>query len=72
MSHNLKVETGRWSRTPKELRVCSCTSDTIQTEEHVLLHCPLSDQCRQRYPALNFSSMSELLEGEGNLRDLYM
>ena len=36
-SHNLKIETGRWSRTPRESRVCSCGS--VQDESHVLFTC---------------------------------
>ena len=38
-SHNLKVETGRWSRTPSNERICSCGTD-IQNEEHIF-RCPL-------------------------------
>ena len=70
MSHNLKVETGRWSRIPVELRVCSCDNNTTQTEEHVLLHCPLSDHCRQCYPMLDFSSMRGLIERDDLLKEL--
>ena len=40
MSHNLRIETGRWSRTPTEQRVCQCDGDKVQTEQHVLtVHC---------------------------------
>ena len=35
-SHKLKIDTGRWSRIPKEARRCPCGE--IQTEEHMLLN----------------------------------
>ena len=44
-SHYLRVETGRWSRTPLELRTCPCMTD-VQTETHVLLNCPLTEHLR--------------------------
>jgi hypothetical protein len=44
-SHNLRIETGRWERIPRDLRQCQCKED-IQTEEHVLLRCPLSIHLR--------------------------
>jgi hypothetical protein len=34
-SHNLRIETGRWSRIERERRLCTCGE--IQTEEHVSL-----------------------------------
>ena len=40
-SHRLKIETGRWSRIPRERRLCQCGED-IQTEEHVIVHCGLT------------------------------
>lgn len=49
MSHNLKIEVGRWSRTPAELRLCSCDGNAVQFEEHVLLYCPVSEVCRKRH-----------------------
>ena len=36
----LRVETGRWSRTPREDRLCQCGLD-IQNETHVFV-CPLA------------------------------
>ena len=49
MSHRLKVETGRWTRpvTPKESRLCNCKA--VQTEEHVLLTCPLTAHLRNPF-----------------------
>ncbi len=38
-SHRLRIETGRWSRIPREERLCSC-GENNQTESHVLLQCP--------------------------------
>ena len=37
-SHNLKIETGRWSRTPRENRLC-VTCRELGDEEHVLYNC---------------------------------
>ena len=54
MSHNLEVETGRWSRLPREERVCECDSESVQDERHVLLICPLVARIRQNYQTLNF------------------
>ena len=36
-SHRLRIETGRWSRIPRDRRLCPCGQ--IQDEEHVLAHC---------------------------------
>jgi hypothetical protein len=60
-SHHLRIETGRWSRTPREERLCEC-QDSIQTEEHVLLYCRKSAHIRSRFPLLNFSSVPELMQ----------
>ena len=38
-SHMLRVETGRWSRTPRDERLCQCGTD-IQNEQHLFV-CPL-------------------------------
>ena len=37
MSHSLRIETGRWSRTPAQDRVCVCDGNHVQTERHVLV-----------------------------------
>jgi hypothetical protein len=47
-SHRLKVETGRWSRIPRERRLCQCGKG-VQTEEHVLLDCELTNHIRVKY-----------------------
>ncbi len=70
MSHNLRVETGRWHRTPTLSRTCSCDNVSIQTENHVLISCALSESCRHRYPMLNFNSMRALLSENEFLAEL--
>ena len=46
--------TGRWARIPREERLCSCGTGEVQTEEHVLVLCPLSNQLHSLYPDINF------------------
>ena len=67
LSHRLKVETGRWSRIPREERLCACGD--IQTETHVLINCLLSADLRLTYPRLNFNTVSSLMETD-NLTQL--
>ena len=62
MSHNLKIETGRWSRLQREDRVCQCDRVNVQDEKHVLLDCPMTAQIRQRYQILPFESINSLLK----------
>ena len=58
-SHCLKIETGRWSRIPRERRLCQCGS--VQDEVHVILHCPLLQNIRDGFPNINFSSINEVM-----------
>ena len=60
-SHHLRIETGRWSRTPREQRLCVC-QENIQTEEHVLLHCERTQPIRNLYPEMNARTVSTLME----------
>lgn len=46
-SHNLRIETGRWQRLPRDQRLCSCGA--IQTEQHAIKDCPRTDILRQQY-----------------------
>lgn len=55
-SHHLKVETGRWSRVPRDERLCPCGE--VQDEEHVLMACPQTRHIRQTLP--QFSNIYEL------------
>ena len=67
MSHNLRIETGRWSRTPPERRVCHCDNEQPQTEEHVLIFCPLTQNLRMNYPTLNFSDINLLFREQAKI-----
>ena len=59
-SHRLKIESGRWTRIPRDLRLCSCGE--IQNEDHVLLRCPISQELRSTFPlTANYGSASQLL-----------
>ena len=40
-SHRLRVETVRWSHTPRDLRLCSC-GPFVQDEDHVIRQCRLT------------------------------
>ena len=51
-SHRLKIEIGHWARLTRENRLCSCGQ--IQTEQHVLLQCRLTQNLipRSHYRAI--------------------
>ena len=58
-SHHLKIETGRWSRLPREQRLCQCGQ--VQTEEHVILNCVLLNNARENSD-LNFTNLRTISE----------
>lgn len=60
-SHYLHIETGRWSRLPQERRTCICGG--VQTEHHVLLHCPVTEDLRVKY-TVNVNDMQALMNSE--------
>ena len=59
-SHELAVEMGRWSRIPREDRLCPCV--VIQTEEHVICHCPLSDHLRSEFGVVSYSNIANIFD----------
>ena len=42
-SHRLPIETGRWSRIPRNERVCT-NCGVLGDEDHALYHCSLIDR----------------------------
>ena len=64
-SHYLRVETGRWSRIPREERLCTCGKD-VQTEAHVMLKCELTEEIRMKY-LVTLSEIEELFTLEDDV-----
>lgn len=52
-SHNMAVERGRWSRTPRDQRLCHCGA--VQDEAHVLADCAEGARVRDAHPDINFN-----------------
>ena len=62
-SHRLQVETGRWSRIPRDQRTCSCPEGAVQDEHHVLIDCPLTLPLRLADPDLtSLTSIPQLFD----------
>ena len=64
MSHNLKVETGRWSRIARDQRVCQCDGVSVQDEKHVLIDCLMSTPIRNRYNMLRVDILELLMNND--------
>ena len=58
-SHNLKIETGRWSRIEREERLCDCGE--VQDELHVIVYCPKSASIRERFN-IQETSLNEVMK----------
>jgi hypothetical protein len=60
----LHIETGRYTNTPIDLRVCQlCTENVLENEEHVLLKC-------NAYNDLRLELFSRAVEIQGNFNDM--
>ena len=55
-SHRLKVETGRWSRLPRERRLCTCEVEEVQDEIHLIESCQHLRNLRLAYPTVVFTT----------------
>ena len=60
-SHRLMFERGRWSRIPPENRMCLC--NRTQTDQHVLLECPMTVNIRHDF-VLNYDSLYDLFASD--------
>ena len=57
-AHHSAVETGRWQRVPRHLRVCSkCTAYEVEDEVHLLFQCPAYHSIRVKYATALFSTV---------------
>ena len=48
-SHNLSIETGRYSNTCKASRCCFSCADCVEDEYHFILVCPVYANFRRKY-----------------------
>ena len=69
-SHRLKVETGRWSRLPRERRLCKCGAG-VQTEKHVLIECELAEPIKLKY-GLNVQCFNSFMSTSKSEKQLQM
>ena len=70
-SHRLKVETGRWSRVPREQRTCSCVVGGVQDEEHVVFLCEYTRDLREKYEVEDEQTLVEVLDDIDNVDFIY-
>ena len=60
-SHNLCIETGRWTKptpTPRDHRFCYFCKDVVEDDLHFLFVCPKYDHLRRLYIPTNISNIS--------------
>ena len=63
-SHNLAIETGRWSRIHPDQRLCSCGS--VQTEEHIVCFCTRTLHIRLQYPGCDYTNLCHFFPKQGH------
>ena len=66
-SHRLKVETGRWSRIPRDQRTCACSVGGIQDERHVIFDCDFTRACRDSHGLGPTQELHEVLSSNDYL-----
>ena len=57
VSHNLRIETGRWARVDKNRRTCTCDNISVQDEHHALFQCTLTHHLRVQYKFTDFNTL---------------
>ena len=50
--------------------MCWCGVDEVQTEEHALIACPLTQPLRDRFTQLDTTSLQALMAEETHLKEL--
>ena len=58
-SHQLEIEAGRATHTPREERLCRICREEVEDEEHYTCRCPAYEDIGGRYPQL-FREGSEI------------
>ena len=80
-SHELRIETGRYDKIPREERLCNlCNSNKIEDETHFLLDCPRYSSIRDMFfskieskiPFLRLLSYETLISHLMNSTDYYI
>ena len=67
-SHRLKVETGRWSRIPRDQRTYACSGvGGIQYERHVIFDCDFTRAYRESYELGPTQELHEVLSSDDYL-----
>ncbi len=61
-SHKLRVETGRWSRIPHDVRLCDCEVQAVQDEQHAIEQCTHINNLREQFPDTNFTLNNIMLD----------
>lgn len=64
-AHSLAIETGRWSRTPREQRLCDCGQ--IQTENHIISECPTTAHIRAHFSSMDTFRLPDLFKCDDSI-----
>ena len=70
MSHDLKIETGRWSRIPRDMRRCQCDGASVQTEFHVLVDCSLTREIRWKFDMQHIQNLDDIFNENNNMNKI--
>ena len=70
MSHDLKIETGRWSRVPRDMRRCQCDGTSVQSEYHVLVDCLLTREIRRKFELHNIQNLNDIFNENNNVNKI--
>ena len=67
-SHNLAIETGRYTSIPRRERICTfCNTNVVENEFHFLLACPYYIDLRRKYLPAYYCSWPSLHKFKGHL-----
>ena len=62
--HQLEIERGRYTGTPRPERLCKlCTHNAVETEEHFLMDCPFYNQLREKHNLSGMTNVNNFMDG---------